>query len=84
MRTPKPPVPEQPPASDAAPQPLIANEGALLQAAIDRVLVPAAGHTPEALQRLAELEALPPLSDEELARQAEAAPGADDDPTTPE
>lgn len=71
-------------ASPATPQPLIADEGALLQAQIDRALLPATGHTPEALQQIAELDALPPLSDEELARQAEAAPGADGDPDTPE
>ena len=71
-------------AQAATPQPLIADEGALLQAQIDKVLLPATGHTPEELQKIAELDELPPLSDEELARQAEAAPGADCDPETPE
>ena len=68
----------------ATPQPLIADEGSLLQAQIDAALLPATGHTPEELQQIAELDELPPLSDEELARQAEAAPGADGDPDTPE
>lgn len=68
----------------ATPQPLIADEGALLQAQIDATLLPATGRTPEELQQIAELDALPPVSDDELARQAEAAPGADGDPATPE
>ena len=68
----------------ATPQPLIADEGALLQAQIDRALLPATGRTPDELQQIAELDDLPPLSDEELARQAEAAPGDDGDPNTPE
>ncbi len=68
----------------ATPQPLIADEASLLQAQIDSVLLPVTGHTPEELQKIAELDELPPLSDEELARQAEAAPGADGDPDTPE
>ena len=63
---------------------MIADEGALLQAEIDRALLPGTGRTPEELQQIAELDALPPLSDEELARQAEAAPGDDGDPSTPE
>lgn len=71
-------------AGTATPQPLIADEGALLQAEIDRALLPGTGRTPEELQQIAELDELPPLSDEELARQAEAAPGADGDPATPE
>ena len=68
----------------STPQPLIADEGALLQAQIDQALLPSTGHTAEELQQIAELEELPPLSDEELARQAEAAPSADGDPATPE
>ena len=74
------------PTADSAttPQLLIADEGALLQAEIDRALLPGTGRTPEELQQIAELDELPPLSDEELARQAEAAPGADGDPSTPE
>lgn len=76
------------PSDHAAPlasaQPLIADEGALLQAQIDQALLPGTGHTAEQLQQIAELDQLPPLSDEELARQAQAAPGADGDPGTPE
>lgn len=40
--------------------------------------------TPEFLEELSALEEAPPLSDEELARQALAAGGADGDSTTPE
>lgn len=68
----------------AAPQGIIANEAALLQAEIDRVVLEQSGHSAEELRELAALEQLPPVSDEELARQAEAAPGADGDPSTPE
>ena len=42
------------------------------------------GRSAEELRALEELEQLPPLSDEELARQAEADPGADGDTGTPE
>ena len=72
------------PAPDAKPQGVIANQEALLQTEIDRVVLEQSGHSAEELQKLAELEQLPPLSDEELARQAETAPGADGDPSTPE
>ena len=72
------------PAPDAKPQGVIANHEALLQTEIDRVVLEQSGHSAEELQKLAELEQLPPLSDDELARQAEAAPGADGDPSTPE
>ena len=85
MNTPDPlgdaPSPGTPPAQ---PQRVIADPGALLQAEIDRALLPSTGRTPEELARLAELDDLPALSDEELARQAEADPGADGDPSTPE
>ena len=40
--------------------------------------------TPEFLEELAALEDAPPLSEEELAQQALAAGGADNDITTPE
>ena len=66
------------------PQGIIADPNALLQVEIDRVVLEQSGHSAEELQKLAELEQLPPLSDDELARQAEAAPGADGDPSTPE
>lgn len=72
-----PPPPDQP-------QGLVANPNALLQAEIDRVVLDQSGRSAKELQTLAELEQLPPVSDEELARQAEAAPGADGDPATPE
>lgn len=72
------------PPADAKPQGIIANPDALLQTEIDRVVLEQSGHSAEELQKLAELEQLPPLSDEELARQAEAAPGAEGDPSTPE
>ena len=42
--------------SAATPQPLIADEGALLQAEIDRALLPGTGRTPEELQQMAELD----------------------------
>ena len=70
--------------SATTPQPLIADEGALLQAEIDRVVLEQTGRSAEELRELEAMEQLPPLSDEELARQAEAAPGADGDPSTPE
>jgi hypothetical protein len=73
------PAPQQPP-----PQGVIADASALLQAEIDRALLPATGRSADELARVAELEQLPALSDDELARQAEAAPGADGDPATPE
>ena len=72
------------PAPDAKPQGVIANQEALLQTEIDRVVLEQSGHSAEELQKLAELEQLPPLSDDELGRQAEAAPGADGDPSAPE
>ncbi|MDO5693156.1 MAG: hypothetical protein Q4G70_11895 [Pseudomonadota bacterium] len=73
-----------PDSGNAKPQGIIANPDALLQTEIDRVVLEQSGHSAEELQKLAELEQLPPLTDEELARQAEAAPGADGDPSTPE
>ena len=73
-----------PPPPESKPQGLIADQNALLQAEIDRVVLEQSGRSAEELRELQELEQLPPLSDEELARQAEAAPGADGDPATPE
>ena len=66
------------------PQVIIADPNALLQVEIDRVVLDKSGRSAEELQKLAELQDLPPLSDEELARQAEADPGADGDASTPE
>ena len=48
------------------------------------VLLGNAEPTPEMLEELAALQAAPELSEEELARQALASGGADDDPSTPE
>ncbi len=68
----------------ATPQGVIANPDALLQVEIDRAVLEQSGRSAEELRELEQLEQLPPVSDEELARQAEAAPGADGDPSTPE
>jgi hypothetical protein len=48
------------------------------------VLLGNAPASPEMLEELAALQSAPALSDEELARQALADGGADQDPTTPE
>ena len=48
------------------------------------VLLGNAQPTPEMLAELAELDAAPALSDDELARQALADGGGDGDPATPE
>lgn len=48
------------------------------------VLASGAEPTAEFLEGLAALEAAPPMSDEELTRQALEHPGADGDPSTPE
>lgn len=66
------------------PQGIIADPNALLQVEIDRVVLDQSGRSAEELQKLAELQDLPRLSDEELARHAEADPGADGDASTPE
>ena len=51
---------------------------------LEEVLLGHEAPTQEFLEELAALEEAPPLSEEELAEQALAAGGADDDPTTPE
>ena len=51
---------------------------------LEDVLLGNAVPTPEMLEELAALDAAPELSEEELARQALADGGADNDPTTPE
>ncbi|MBI5907535.1 MAG: hypothetical protein Q7S97_05495 [Polaromonas sp.] len=51
---------------------------------LEEVLLEHEEPTQEFLEELAALEEAPPLSDEELARQALAAGGADDDSSTPE
>ena len=53
-------------------------------ATLEDVLLGHAQATPEMLQELAAVESAPPPSDEELARQALADGGADNDPSTPE
>lgn len=51
---------------------------------LEEVLLEHEAPTEEFLEELAALEKAPPLSDEELARQALAAGGADGDGATPE
>ena len=51
---------------------------------LEEVLLEHEEPTQELLDELAALEQAPPLSDDELARQALAAGGADSDPRTPE
>ena len=51
---------------------------------LEEVLLEHEEPTPEFLEELAALEDAPPLSDEELSRQALEAGGADDDSSTPE
>lgn len=51
---------------------------------LEEVLLEHEAPTQEFLEELAALEEAPPLSDEELADQALAAGGADNDPSTPE
>lgn len=66
------------------PSPVDHEERRAAHATLEDVLLGHAQASPEMLQELAELEAAPPLSEEELARQALADGGADDDPSTPE
>ncbi len=66
------------------PSPVDHEERRAAHATLEDVLLGHAQATPEMLQELAVLESAPPLSDEELARQALADGGADDDPSTPE
>jgi len=51
---------------------------------LEEVLLEHEEPSPEFLEEVAALEHAPPLSDEELARQALAAGGGDNDPSTPE
>jgi len=66
------------------PSPVDHEESRAAHATLEDVLLGHAQATPEMLQELAALESAPPLSDEELARQALAHGGADNDPSTPE
>ena len=72
------------PPPDPKPPGLVADPHALLQAEIDRVVLDQSGRTAEELRALQALAQLPPVADDELARQAAADPGADGDPATPE
>lgn len=66
------------------PSPVDHEERLSAHASFEDVLLGNAQPTPEMLEELAALEAAPELSEEELARQALADGGADQDPTTPE
>ncbi len=65
------------------PSPVDHEERRDAHATLEDVLLGHAQATPEMLQELAALESAPPLSEEELARQALADGGAEDDPETP-
>jgi hypothetical protein len=66
------------------PSPVDHEERLAAHASFEDVMLGNAQPTPEMLEELAALEAAPELSDEELARQALADGGADQDPSTPE
>ncbi len=66
------------------PSPVDHEESHAAHVTLEDVLLGHAQATPEMLQELAALESAPPLSEEELARQALADGGADNDPSTPE
>jgi hypothetical protein len=66
------------------PSPVDHEERPAAHATLEDVLLGNAVPTPEMLEELAALQAAPELSDEELARQALADGGADDDLATPE
>ena len=66
------------------PSPVDHEERTAAHASFEDVVLGKAPATPEMLEELAALENAPALSDEELARQALAHGGADNDPSTPE
>ena len=66
------------------PSPVDHEERQAAHATLEDVLLGNAVPTPEMLEELAALDAAPELSEEELARQALADGGVDDDPATPE
>ena len=66
------------------PSPVDHEERTAPHASFEDVVLGKAPATPEMLEELAALQDAPPLSDEELARQALADGGADNDPSTPE
>ncbi len=68
----------------AHPSPVDHEERREPHTTLEDVLLGNAEPTPEMLEELAALDAAPALSDEELARQALADGGADNDPSTPE
>ena len=75
------------PALDATavhPSPEDHDELRAAHATLEDVLLGNAEATPEMLAELAALQSAPELSEEELARQALADGGADNDPSTPE
>jgi hypothetical protein len=65
------------------PSPVDHEERKEAHASFEDVLLGNAEPSPEMLEELAALEAAPELSEEELARQALADGGADDDTSTP-
>ena len=66
------------------PSPVDHDERTAAHATFEDVVLGKASATPEMLEELAALQDAPALSDEELARQALAHGGADNDPSTPE
>ena len=66
------------------PSPVDHEERQAAHATFEDVLLGNAVPTPEMLEELAALEAAPELGEEELARQALADGGADEDSATPE
>lgn len=66
------------------PSPVDHDELSTPHATLEDVLLGNAQASPEMLAELTALQDAPALSDEELARQALAHGGADDDPSTPE
>ena len=66
------------------PSPVDHEERLTAHANFEDVMLGNAQPTPEMLEELAALDAAPELSEEELARQALADGGADQDPSTPE
>jgi hypothetical protein len=66
------------------PSPVDHEERSAAHPSFEDVLLGNAQPSPEMLEELVALEAAPPLSDDELARQALADGGADQDPATPE
>lgn len=70
--------------SPVHPSPVDHEEVKAAHANIEEILLGNAEATPEMLEELAALQDAPELSEEELARQALAHGGADNDPATPE